>query len=38
MLSLIGLGLSLLVVLQFIVPAILDGSPPLLVALVGAWP
>ncbi len=35
MLSLIGLGLSLLVVLQFIVPAILDGSPPLLVALVG---
>lgn len=35
MLSLIGLGLSLLVVLQFIVPAILDGAPPLLVALVG---
>ncbi len=35
MLSLIGLGLSLLVVLNFIVPAILDGSPPLLVAIVG---
>lgn len=35
MLSLIGLGLSLIVVLQFIVPAILDGSPPLLVAIVG---
>lgn len=35
MLSLIGLGLSLLVVLQFIVPAILEGSPPLLVAIVG---
>lgn len=34
-LSLIGLGLSLLIVLQFIVPAVLDGSPPLLVALVG---
>lgn len=34
-LSLIGLGLSLIVVLRFIVPAILDGSPPLLVALVG---
>lgn len=34
-LSLVGLGLSLLVVLQFIVPAILDGSPPLLVAIVG---
>jgi uncharacterized membrane protein len=35
MLSLIGLGLSLIVVLQFIVPAILAGSPPLLVAIVG---
>jgi uncharacterized membrane protein len=35
MLSLIGLGLSLIVVLQFIVPAILDGSPPLLVAIIG---
>lgn len=35
MLSLIGLGLSLIVVLQFIVPAILDGAPPLLVAIVG---
>jgi uncharacterized membrane protein len=33
--SLVGLGLSLLVVTQFIVPAILDGSAPLLVALVG---
>lgn len=33
--SLIGLGLSLLVVLAFIVPAILAGRPPLLVAVVG---
>lgn len=34
-LSLVGLGLSLVVMLEFIVPAILQGSPPLLVALVG---
>jgi uncharacterized membrane protein len=33
--SLVGLGLSLLVVVLFIVPAILDGGPPLLIALVG---
>jgi uncharacterized membrane protein len=34
--SLIGLALSLVVVTQFMVPAILEGSSPLLVALVGA--
>jgi uncharacterized membrane protein len=35
-LSLVGLGASLAVVLVFIVPAILDGEPPLAVALVGS--
>ncbi|MGB0120913.1 MAG: YibE/F family protein [Solirubrobacterales bacterium] len=35
-LSLVGLGLSLAVVLVFIVPAILDGSSPLAVAIVGS--
>ncbi len=35
-LSLIGLAMSLLVVVKFIVPAILEGKPPLVVALVGA--
>jgi len=35
-LSLVGLALSLGVVLVFVVPAILDGKPPLAVALVGA--
>lgn len=34
--SLIGLGVSLGVVIWFVVPAILSGSPPALVALVGA--
>jgi uncharacterized membrane protein len=34
--SLIGLGLSLLIVIQFLVPAILDGKSPFLVALVAA--
>lgn len=34
--ALVGLGLSLAVVTQFIVPAILDGTSPLLVALVGS--
>jgi uncharacterized membrane protein len=34
--SLVGLGLSLVVVTQFVVPAILAGEPPLPVALVGA--
>jgi uncharacterized membrane protein len=34
--SLIGLGVSLLIVTQFLVPAILDGKSPLMVALVGA--
>lgn len=34
--SLLGLGLSLLIVVQFVVPAILAGSHPPLVALVGA--
>ena len=35
-LSLVGLALSLVLVLGFVVPAILDGSDPLLVAVVGA--
>jgi uncharacterized membrane protein len=35
-LSLVGLALSLAVVLVFVVPAILDGKSPLLVAVVGA--
>ena len=34
--SLAGLGLSLLIVMQFMVPAILEGSSPLLVALIGS--
>jgi uncharacterized membrane protein len=34
--SLIGLALSLLIVTQFMVPAILEGSSPVLVALTGA--
>lgn len=34
--SLVGLGLSLLLVGRFLVPAILAGSPPAVVALVGA--
>jgi uncharacterized membrane protein len=34
--SLIGLGASLAIVIWFIVPAILDGRPPALVALVGS--
>ncbi len=34
--SLIGLGLSLLIIVRFIVPAIVAGSSPPLVALVGA--
>jgi uncharacterized membrane protein len=36
LLSLIGLGLSLVVILVFVVPAILRDSPPLAVALVGS--
>lgn len=35
-LSLVGLGISLVIVLLFVVPAILRDSPPLAVALVGA--
>ncbi len=35
-LSLVGLGLSLVLVLLFVVPAILDGKSPLLVAVVGS--
>jgi uncharacterized membrane protein len=35
-LALVGLGLSLLLVTRFIVPAIAEGSSPLLVALVGS--
>jgi uncharacterized membrane protein len=34
--ALLGLGLSLLVIVEFLVPAILDGQPPLEVAIVGA--
>ena len=34
--ALVGLGLSLLVLLQFVIPAILQGSHPLAVAIVGA--
>jgi uncharacterized membrane protein len=34
--ALLGLVLSLVVVVKFLVPAILDGSPPLQVAIVGA--
>ena len=34
--SLVGLAASLLLITQFLVPAILEGEPPLLVALVGA--
>lgn len=35
-LSLLGLGVSLAIVLVFVVPAILDGKPPLTVAVVGS--
>jgi uncharacterized membrane protein len=35
-LSLVGLGLSLVVVLVFIAPAMLEGEPPLAVAVIGA--
>jgi uncharacterized membrane protein len=35
-LSLVGLGASLALVLLFVVPSILDGNPPLLVAVVGS--
>lgn len=34
--SLVGLALSLVIVVRFIVPAIIAGSPPFLVALVGS--
>ena len=34
--SLLGLGLSLVVVVQWLVPAILEGHPPLLAAMVGS--
>jgi len=33
--SLVGLGLALVLVVEFLVPAVLDGRPPLLVAMVG---
>jgi uncharacterized membrane protein len=36
-LSLVGLGISLVIVLLFVVPAILDGKSALLVALVGSF-
>jgi len=35
-LALVGLGVSLLVVAQFVLPAILDGREPLAIALIGA--
>lgn len=35
-LSLVGLGVSLAIILVFIVPAILDGKPPVAVAVVGS--
>jgi uncharacterized membrane protein len=35
-LAIVGLALSLLLVTRFVLPAILDGEPPLLVALIGA--
>jgi hypothetical protein len=35
--ALVGLAASLFVVVKFIVPAILEGSPPLAVAIVGAF-
>ncbi len=35
-LSLVGLGLSLVVIAKFLVPALLSGSPPILTAVVGA--
>lgn len=34
--SLVGLAVSFLVLLYFVIPALLDGSPPLLIAVVGA--
>ena len=34
--ALLGLGISLAIVVEFLAPAILDGSPPLAVALVGS--
>jgi uncharacterized membrane protein len=36
-LSLVGLAISLVIVLLFVVPAILDGKPALLVAVVGSF-
>lgn len=35
-LSLLGLAVSLVVILAFVVPAILDGTPPLAVAIIGS--
>jgi uncharacterized membrane protein len=35
-LSLVGLAISLAIILAFVVPAILDGGPPLAVAIVGS--
>jgi uncharacterized membrane protein len=34
--SLVGLAVSFLVLLFFVIPGLLDGSPPLLIAVVGA--
>lgn len=36
LLALVGVGLSLLLLVRFLVPAVLAGKPPVLVALVGA--
>jgi hypothetical protein len=38
LLATLGVGLSLLLVLEFLVPASLDGRPPVLVALVARSP
>ena len=35
-LSLVGLGISLIIIVQFLVPALLSGRPPVLTAVVGA--
>jgi hypothetical protein len=34
--ALVGLGISLVIVVEFLEPSILDGNPPLAVALVGS--
>jgi len=36
-LALVGLGASILIVIEFVIPALLDGKPPVAVALVGSF-